>query len=188
MKRKIGTKNRKQGFSLQELLITIAVIGVLGLIARPFFVGKEAEGQDESSWASLKNLQTAVDQYVDANGSIPTTWLNGITTGDATTNAMMNATGKTQMLTDISTFGSDQTFEITNESSSNFTACYLQAGNGRIKILQYCVKLDGTSPQGNVVNFDRSVSTAFYTGTGIAQNVTTSAALTTAVDGSDWPH
>ena len=69
--------NRK-GFTLIELMIVVAIIGILAAIAIPQFNNYRRRGQDASAQSALKNLGLAQETFFVDNGTY-TTDLNQLT-------------------------------------------------------------------------------------------------------------
>lgn len=66
-----------KGFTLIELMIVIAIIGVLTSIGIVSFSGARAKANDTKRRAELKQIQTALEAYYNDNGKYPTTeWVN----------------------------------------------------------------------------------------------------------------
>ena len=62
MLQKLRKKNQK-GFTLIELMIVIAIIGILAAIAIPNFLSYRTKGQDSAAVASAKNFWNASMAY-----------------------------------------------------------------------------------------------------------------------------
>jgi len=60
---------KKKGFTIIELLIVIAVIGILVGIALPRFKGMQDEGNIARARAELRTIQTAVESYYSHHAS-----------------------------------------------------------------------------------------------------------------------
>ena len=64
---KIVRKEGQKGFTLIELMIVIAIIGILAAIAIPQFVAYRQKGYNTSAKSDLKNFQTACQAYFADN-------------------------------------------------------------------------------------------------------------------------
>jgi prepilin-type N-terminal cleavage/methylation domain-containing protein len=60
-----------KGFSLNELMVVIAIIAILASTIYVSFVGASASGRDAKRQADLRNLQVAVEQYKNKYGRYP---------------------------------------------------------------------------------------------------------------------
>jgi type IV pilus assembly protein PilA len=60
-----------KGFSLLELLVVLAIIGVLAAIAIPQFLSYRARGVDSQMKSDLKNAALAMDSYFAENKVYP---------------------------------------------------------------------------------------------------------------------
>jgi len=73
---KIFRKKGQKGFTLIELMIVIAIIGILAAIAIPQFVSYRVKGYNTQAKAELKSYYTACQAYVaDTPGkNTPCSW------------------------------------------------------------------------------------------------------------------
>lgn len=73
----INYKNKKiqpqYGFTLIELMIVIAVIGILATIALPQYQKYIGKSEAASALASITGLRTNVESYIIENGQFPAT-------------------------------------------------------------------------------------------------------------------
>jgi type II secretion system protein G len=66
------TRITERGFTLVELMVVVAVIGVLATIAIPLFVNVQARGRIAKAHADSRSLASAVGVYSAHMGAIPT--------------------------------------------------------------------------------------------------------------------
>ncbi|MGD9873755.1 MAG: competence type IV pilus major pilin ComGC [Kiritimatiellia bacterium] len=69
---------KKSGFTLVEIMIVVAIIGLLAAIAIPNFVKARTTSQLKSCMNNLRQIESAKDQWAIDNGAV---------TGDACTQA-----------------------------------------------------------------------------------------------------
>jgi type IV pilus assembly protein PilA len=63
--------SRKRGFTLVELLITVALLGVLATIALAEFAAYRQKGYNSSATSDLKNAKTLLEAYFASNHYYP---------------------------------------------------------------------------------------------------------------------
>jgi general secretion pathway protein G len=63
-------KNRK-GFTLLELMIVIAIIGILATLAQPMFKTAVLKSREAALKEDLFNIRNVMDQYYADNGKYP---------------------------------------------------------------------------------------------------------------------
>ena len=74
MKRIKATQNNQQGFTLTELLISVAIVGILSSIALPIYTQQITKTKQSDAAAILSNIQTSIASYVDEYSSYPSSW------------------------------------------------------------------------------------------------------------------
>lgn len=68
-------------FSLVELMIAVAIIGILGAVALPQYFNQIQKTRQNEAAATVSQIQTTIAAFVDEMGQLPESWddLNKIT-------------------------------------------------------------------------------------------------------------
>jgi prepilin-type N-terminal cleavage/methylation domain-containing protein len=59
----------KRGVTLIELIIVVAIIGILAMIAIPSYIGQQKSAARTEAYSNLQNLRLLEEQYFAENGS-----------------------------------------------------------------------------------------------------------------------
>lgn len=79
--------SKKEGFTLIELMIVVAIIGILAAIAIPAFINYVKRSKTSEAGANLKSLFTGAAAYYDAEN-----WGQGVVTAGGTAAASTHCT------------------------------------------------------------------------------------------------
>ena len=61
----------KRGFSIAELMIVVAIIGILAAIVVPHFQGRATEAKTAAAKSNLRILRSAIELYAAQHSSVP---------------------------------------------------------------------------------------------------------------------
>ncbi len=64
-------KRGEKGFTLIELMIVIAIIGILAAVAIPNFLSARGKAQDAAAKGTLEAMKTALEMYMASQGYYP---------------------------------------------------------------------------------------------------------------------
>ena len=78
--------NKKSGFTLVEIMIVVAIIGLLAAIAIPSFLNARTRSQTSACQNNLRQISGSKDQYaLDHNNTAPSAFSDLVTTYIKTT-------------------------------------------------------------------------------------------------------
>lgn len=77
-------KKVQQGFTLIELMIVVAIIGILAAIAIPQYQDYTTRAKLSKALAAVASVKTAVAVSIQETGSVPTTWVSAGLSGTPT--------------------------------------------------------------------------------------------------------
>ncbi len=135
---------KNPSFTLIELLIVVAIIGILAALIIVSITSASAKARDVKRQEDLKNIQKALEMYYTANGSYPVTNASGVSwQGNCSgygSHPVSGSNGYVPNLapTYIPSLPIDPRQTITHDGTYSAAACYLYSSNGTdYKIIAY---------------------------------------------------
>jgi prepilin-type N-terminal cleavage/methylation domain-containing protein len=86
-RRRAGAAARQGGFTLVELLIVVAILGILAGIVTLSLIGLTGTAKTQACTQELTTVQTAMDAYIAAHGAPQQVTAQGTATNDMQNNA-----------------------------------------------------------------------------------------------------
>lgn len=135
----------EKGFTLPELLVVTAIVGILAAIGLPAFLGEQAKGQDASAKSNARNMVSAVEscfsETKDYESCDTLTELEatdtkpGVEITDTTTKkkGAVSVTATADTFTVVGYSQSNNTFTIAKAADGTFTRSCTESGSGGCK-------------------------------------------------------
>ena len=144
------------GFSLSELLISVAIIGILSAVALPNYTKSICKTKQSEVISEISMIQSAIMTYTDERGVLPSTWedINEIRPITTTSNNNKTFANGSLDLTNIQILRNDNyqlcaekqkekiTFNSTNNSCSGIGTSFINTINILATPREQCPNFD----------------------------------------------
>lgn len=124
---------QKTGFTLTELLVAVAIVGMMGATALPNYLNQVNRSRQNEAASIISQIQTTIASYADEFGVLPTSWAELNETSAVMTEDGPATSNNFQAITmaggyyDIAINNTDNLFTITatrdDEPKLNIIAC-----------------------------------------------------------------
>ena len=84
MRRPVDRRSKRSGFTLMEVLLVLAIIGVILAMVVPQLMGRRKVANVQATYASIKSLEQALELYQLDHNDKPDIWSWGIDQQDGT--------------------------------------------------------------------------------------------------------
>lgn len=82
---------RKKGFTLVEMIIVVAILGIMAAIVIPKFQGNMVQAKDSASMTNLATMRTQIELYALQHNGYPPGYIDGV--GTTIANMELQLTG-----------------------------------------------------------------------------------------------
>ncbi len=132
-------KNLQAGFTIIELLIVIAIIGILATLVLTNFQGAQAKGRDTVRKNDMNSLYQKLEEYYNENGGYPDGNLDDTVLPGTDTGAFTDADGA-QIVESFQIAATEPTLTQTTTNEYAYAAYGCTAATAQAPVTATCTK------------------------------------------------